>query len=735
MGYVRTLLQRWRYFTNGAAGIVAILLAYSTCDAQVAPVSQQSEMPWAQELNKYPGLLPEFGVLVAKLQRNIQFPAARAESRLLPLLPESTMSYAAFANYGDVAQHTLQVFRQELQESAVLRDWWEHGAPAATGPKLEDALEKFAQLSQYLGEEVVVSGAVEGREPSLLIVAEVRKPGLKKLLQQMVLELAGKSQPTVRVLDPQELAAAQDKSPSQDLVVLVRPDFLVAALDLATLRRLNARLNRSSSEFVSTPFGQRIAKEYHGGVTALAAADLGQILKQVPPGNQQDQANFQRSGFADMKYLVWEHRSLSDEAVSQAELSFNGPRHGAASWLAKPEPLGSLDFVSPKAMLAATVVLASPARIFDDAKEMAGSSPTSPFATLAALEQMLQLSLKDDLLSHLGGEITAELDSVAAPAPVWKAILGVNDAARVQQTLSKLLAAGHMEEQISEERGLTSYTVRIPSGKTPLEIAYAFADGYLIVGSGRDVVAEGIGLHGSGGSLAKSERFLAALPPGHSLESSGLLYQDPVAMAALRLRQTAPEMAASLAQLTGKNTPTVIGAYGEETAIREASRGGGFDVAAVLVVAAIAIPNLLRSRIAANEASAVGSLRSVNTAQVTYAGEYPQRGYAPNLSTLGPDPRAANTESPAHAALLDDTLGNATCSGNAWCTKSGYHFRVTANCRVQSCKEYVVEAIPVDGNTGVRSFCSTSDGVIRFKIGGPPSAISATQCRAWPPLQ
>jgi hypothetical protein len=41
----------------------------------------------------------------------------------------------------------------------------------------------------------------------------------------------------------------------------------------------------------------------------------------------------------------------------------------------------------------------------------------------------------------------------------------------------------------------------------------------------------------------------------------------------------------------------------------------------------------------------------------------------------------------------------------------------------------------VDGNTGVRSFCSTSDGVIRFKIGGPPSAISATQCRAWPPLQ
>jgi hypothetical protein len=181
------------------------------------------------------------------------------------------------------------------------------GELAAAGPKFEDSLEKFYQLSQYLGEEIVASGAFQGREPNLLIVAEVRKPGLKKFLQQMVDELAGKSKPGVRVLESQELANAKDASPSEELVLLVRPDFVVASLNLATLRTFSAWLDRGSRGFGSTPFGQRVVQGYEGGVTVLAAADLHTILNQVPSGTQQSQKTFQDSGFADMKYLVWEH--------------------------------------------------------------------------------------------------------------------------------------------------------------------------------------------------------------------------------------------------------------------------------------------------------------------------------------------------------------------------------------------------------------------------------------------
>jgi len=737
MGRKPTLPQARDYFVKCATAVAVILIVASSCAAQVqvTPVGQAPESPWNQVLSKHPGLLAEFGQLIEKLQKNLKFPKARAESHLLPLLPETTTFYAAFPNYGDVTQQTLAIFRQELQESTVLRDWWQHGEIGTAAPKVEDSLEKISQLYQYLGEEIVISGTTEGRDPTLLVVAEVRKPGLKKFLEQMVIELAGKSKPGVRVLDPQELAIAKNGGPAEELVLLVRPDFVVASVDLTTLRKFNARLDRSSSEFVTTPFGQRVIKAYEGGATMVGAANLQEILKKVPPGAQPSDMTFQRSGFADMKYVVWEHKNVAGQAINEAELSFTAPRHGIASWLAKPAPLGSLEFVSSKAMLAGTLVLGSPPQIFDDVKELANASNPNSFAALDQFEQALKLSLKDDLLRYLGGEITLELDNINPPKPEWKAIFKVNDAVRLQQTLSTLLAAVHIEAEQLNDAGVTFYTLGIPTGQTKFEIGYAFAGGHLVIASSQEIVAEAVRLQRSGESLGKSKKFLAAMPPGHAAGASGMLFEDPVAMAALQIRRFAPEMAGSFTQVRGESTPGVICLYGEQTAIREASISNSFDAAAIMVVAAIAIPNLLRSRIAANEATALGSVRTVNTAQVTYATLYPKRGYAPSLAALGPDPRGTGTGSPDHASFLDATLGDPSCTADAWCTKSGFHFRVSAVCKQIMCKEYVTLATPVDTNTGTRSFCSTSDGVIRYKAGAPLDApVSVSECKAWPPL-
>jgi type II secretory pathway pseudopilin PulG len=741
MRYAQPFQPGRRYSLRGVGCIAAILLVASVCGAQAKPEGPAPGAAAIQEMNaKYPGLWAEFGRLFERLQKDVQTPEPRSESRLLSLLPEATMSCGAFPNYGDAAHQALKVFRQELQESAVLRDWWQHGEVASAGAKVEDSLEKFYQLSQYLGDEIVVSGTMEGREPKLLMVAEVRKPGLKKFLQQTVNELAGKSKPGVRVLDPQELATAKDGGPPEELTLLVRPDFVVGALDLATLRTFNARLDHNTRGFPSTPFGQRIAQGYAGGVTVLAAADLHKIMSQVPPVTPESQKTFQATGFADMKYLVWEHKKVGGQGVSQSELSFVAPRHGAASWLAKPAPLGSLDFVSPKAMMAGTTVLTSPAQIFEDIKELESISNPNAFAALAPAEQALKLSLKDDLLRYLAGEITVELDSVTPPNPEWRAILKVTDPSRLQQTLSTLLGVAHIAAESFDEGGITHYTLKIPSAQTSVEIGYAFVDGYLIVASGREAVAEAVRLHKSGTSLGKSKKFLASQPPGHSPGASALFYQDPLAMAAMQLRQASPDMAASLAQLAGESTPAAIYVYGEEKAIREASTSNGLDAGVVLVVAAIAIPNLLRAKIAANESSAVGSVRTVNTAQVAYVTMYPQKGYAPNLATLGTvhsGPKAGyNAESPEHAGLIDETLANESCTADAWCTKSGFKFRVASLCKQHSCKEYVVLATPVDSNMGTRSFCSTSDGVIHSKAGPPlTSPVGVAECKAWPPLQ
>jgi type II secretory pathway pseudopilin PulG len=732
------ILNRLRDFFGKSVALlfVGVCLA-SACGAQTALDPRASQQDWAQQLEaKYPGLLAEFQHLFELWKHDIASPGPRAESQLLPLLPEGTMSYAAIPNYGGTASQVLAVFRQELKESSVLREWWKQGQVAAIGPKIEDSLDKFSQLSQYLGDEISISGTMEGREPNLLIVVEIRKPGLKKFLQQMITEVAGKMKSGVRVLEPQELAAIETKPGAGELLILVRPDYVVGALDAATLRKFNARLDQAGRGFVATPFGHRVEQAYAGGVTTVAAADMQKILQQVPPGPHPEQMPLQRSGFSDMKYLVWERTRLNGQTLSQAELSFTGPRRSAAAWLAKPAPLGSLDFVSPKAILVSTLILANPARIFDDVKEIASASNANAFASIAQMEQVLKLSLRDDVLNCLGGEITLELDSITPPKPAWKAILKVSDTKHLQQTLNSLLTTTQFRTEEFEEGGVTISTLTIPSAQTPITIGYAFVDGYLIIGSAREKAAEAIRLHSSGGSLGKSRKFLAALPPGHAAEASALFYQDPIAMASLQLQRLSPAMAESLAQASSGGTPTLVTLYGEESAIREASRGGDFDVATVLVVAAIAIPNLLRSKIAANEASAVGMTRTVNTAEITYQAAYPKRGYAPDLASLGPNPRQPNTQSPEHADFINETLGNASCTGAAWCTKSGYQFRLTAACKLHLCTEYVVVAAPIDANTGTRSFCSTSDCVIHFKTDRPLTApVSVAECRAWTPLR
>jgi len=157
----------------------------------------------------------------------------------------------------------------------------------------------------------------------------------------------------------------------------------------------------------------------------------------------------------------------------------------------------------------------------------------------------------------------------------------------------------------------------------------------------------------------------------------------------------------------------------------------------ILIIAAIAIPNLLRAKMAANEAAAASTVRTVNTAQVTYSVSYPKKGYAVDLATLGPGPGGACTEGTAQSAcLLDDRVANSQCTAGVWCTKGGFRFSMTATCNTDRvCSDYVVVATPVSSSTGRRSFCSTSDAVIRSRngvISGLPSTLE--ECKAWEPM-
>lgn len=145
-------------------------------------------------------------------------------------------------------------------------------------------------------------------------------------------------------------------------------------------------------------------------------------------------------------------------------------------------------------------------------------------------------------------------------------------------------------------------------------------------------------------------------------------------------------------------------------------------VAIILVIAAIAIPNLLQARVSANEASAVGSLRTINTAEITYNSSYPTVGFAPTLAALGGSACTAPDETAA--CLIDSALASGA--------KSGYSFAATG-IGASPTGGYFAVGSPVSGG-GNRSFCSTEDAVIHFDPSG--AAIpDHDSCQALTPLQ
>jgi hypothetical protein len=127
----------------------------------------------------------------------------------------------------------------------------------------------------------------------------------------------------------------------------------------------------------------------------------------------------------------------------------------------------------------------------------------------------------------------------------------------------------------------------------------------------------------------------------------------------------------------------------------------GISVIPILIIAAIAIPNLLRARISANESSAIAAVRTLNTAEVSYANANPDVGYSCNLRDL-----AAASGSSGATGLIDDTLANGE--------RHGYVFRL------DGCSKdgYLITAVPrIRNQTGIRTFCSKQDAVVRSSQG------------------
>lgn len=152
-------------------------------------------------------------------------------------------------------------------------------------------------------------------------------------------------------------------------------------------------------------------------------------------------------------------------------------------------------------------------------------------------------------------------------------------------------------------------------------------------------------------------------------------------------------------------------------------------VAIILIIAAIAIPNLLRARISANESAAAAGTRTLTTAEIQYQNTFPATGYAANILSLGNPPAGcAAPPTNAQACLIDSNLAAGI--------KGGYTFNVAAFGGAPAV-DYAEGGAPNSASTGVRAFCATTDGVIRVNptgTAGAPDTATVAACVAFRPL-
>lgn len=148
-------------------------------------------------------------------------------------------------------------------------------------------------------------------------------------------------------------------------------------------------------------------------------------------------------------------------------------------------------------------------------------------------------------------------------------------------------------------------------------------------------------------------------------------------------------------------------------------------VAIIMVLAAMIVPKYIHAKVAANEAAAVSTIRTLATAEVAYLNSYPTVGYAATMTDLGTGGNVPCSPSSSTACMIDDTLANAGSLPG----KQGYLFTATGNSGT-----FLVTAVPVSGYGNPKSFCEVADNIPRANPSGT-AITSITSCLALQAVQ
>ena len=302
---------------------------------------------------------------------------------------------------------------------------------------------------------------------------------------------------------------------------------------------------------------------------------------------------------SNVQYLVLERRGSAGATETRASLSFDGARQGVASWLGTPGPMGSLNFVSPDASLAASFVMKSPRAVMEEAIGLATQRDSRFPSELSAFEAETGVSVLDDVAAPLGSDATFAIDGPLLPVPSWKLAIEVNDPIAIAadnhdfdrpfqpactgESGDKVQAGS---EQINSQ---TFYWLR--GSKLPnLTFYYTFVDGYLLAGANETSLLQAIQNRQNANTLVNSANFRNQLPADSYTNFSGLVYTNagssfgPLVQQLKGSSSLTPAQQQSLSALLASSGPALVCIYGEPDRIVAASRGSflGFDLGTLI---------------------------------------------------------------------------------------------------------------------------------------------------------
>lgn len=559
------------------------------------------EIAWSRDLDTYLQMLEDADALKREIRETVPFPELRYSSRILDLVPEDTVFYSALPNLGTTVSETHRVVQEHLAKNPALADWWQTDAGNELEPMIGDLIDRFAEVGEYLGDEMVVSGTLplDDDFEGPMLMAEVRDAAaLRDFIERQINDASshvghGFDGGLVWVDDPLHPTQGDE----DHLFVWLDEGLMVASLDAEAIRTVaSVVLEGTANPFTETDFYDDIAALYETGTEIIVAIALDEVVEMVSLDEQLDGDEvlaYSRLGVDQVRHLLVEQKRVDSKTHYAVSLSFSGKRQGVASWLATPAPMGSLDFVSPEAKLVASVVFEDPIEMFDDLYTASGEDE--------GFTQFLQLfreehgiNLRDDLFGALGGELTLALDGPLLPQPAWKAILEVYDPARLQFAIERGVAEAN--QQMAEEGGgEITLSSREVSGRTfyqlsavEQDIHYTFVEGYWVVAPTHALLDRAVRFYGSGYSIVDAASFTRLLPNDGRNNFSAILYQDLSSLlqsVAERLAdgQVSEEQQQSLDALKASRQPTLAFAYGDEDRITLAAASEG-DVLSTVVM-------------------------------------------------------------------------------------------------------------------------------------------------------